>query len=113
MKKFISLWLVNAVSLWIVDYFSSAISFNDTMAIIVTALALTVLNSTIKPLLKVLSAPLSFLTFGLFSLVVNGFVLWVAFGLSDGSQIASFGSAIWISILLAFVNSLINKVMGD
>lgn len=113
MKKFISLWLVNAVSLWIVDYFSTAISFNDTMAVIVTALALTVLNITIKPLLKVLSAPLSFLTFGLFSLVVNGFVLWVAFGASAGSQISSFGSAIWISIVLAIVNSLINKLMAD
>ncbi len=105
--------MVNAVSLWIIDFFSASVTFTDTMSVLVTALALTVLNLTIKPVLKFLSAPLSFLTFGLFSIVVNGFVLWTAFELSNGSQIASFGSAIWISIVLAVLNSVINKLFAD
>lgn len=112
MSKFVEVWLLNSVSLWIIDHFSEAITFSDVWAIIFTALALTILNQTIKPILKVVSFPLTMVSFGLFSLVINGAVLWAAFALSDGSTIASFGSAIWISIILAILNSILDKLFA-
>lgn len=112
MSKFIEVWLLNAVSLWIIDRFSESIAFSDVWAIVFTALALTILNQTIKPILKVVSFPLTVVTFGLFSLVLNGAVLWAAFALSNGSSIASFGSAIWISIVLAILNSILDSLFG-
>lgn len=105
--------LTNAISLYIIDYFSASIAFSDTMAVFMTALILTLLNMTIKPILKVISMPISFLTFGLFSLVINGIVLYAAFAMSDGSAISSFGAAIWIAIVLAVLNSVIGKILGD
>ena len=107
MKKFIGHWLLNAASLLIIGNFTAAVTFSDTMALLFTSLALTILNMTIKPVLKVVSFPLTFLTFGLFSLIINGAVLYAAFALSEGSSIASFGSAVWIAVVLAIVNSLI------
>lgn len=100
----------NAVSLWIIDGLSSNVAFADGMSLIMTALVLSVLNMTIKPVLKILALPFSILTLGLFSLVVNGFVLKLAFALSSGSYIASFSTAVFISIILAIINSIVEGV---
>ncbi len=110
MSKFFELWIINALSLWVVDQFSPSVTFAGYAALAVTALALTILNQTVRPLLKVMAAPLNFMTLGLFSFVINGLVLWAAFSFSDGSTIASFTSAIWISIGLAFLNSIFEKI---
>jgi len=110
MSKFFEVWIINALSLWIIDHFSSSVAFADIAALAVTALAVTILNQTIKPLLKVMAFPLTVTTLGLFSFVINGLVLWAAFRFSDGSTIASFGSAVWISILLAFLNGVFEHV---
>ncbi|MBR4455331.1 MAG: phage holin family protein [Solobacterium sp.] len=110
MSKFFEVWIINALSLWVIERFSAAVAFSDYAALAVTALALTILNMTIKPLLKVLAFPLTAVTFGLFSFVINGLVLFAAFQFSDGSSIASFGSAIWISIILAFLNGVFEKL---
>ena len=110
MSKFFEVWIINALSLWVIERFSAAVAFSDYAALAVTALALTILNMTIKPLLKVLAFPLTAVTFGLFSFVINGLVLFAAFQFSDGSSIASFGSAVWISIILAFLNGVFEKL---
>ena len=110
MSKFFEVWIINALSLWVIDHFSSSVAFADIAALAVTALAVTILNQTIKPLLKVMAFPLTVTTLGLFSFVINGLVLWAAFRFSNGSTIASFGSAVWISILLAFLNGVLEHV---
>ncbi len=112
MGKLIRVWLINAVSLWIIDYFSVSVQFADLMAIAATAFVLTLLNMTVEPILKVISLPLTFLTIGLFSFVINGFVLWAAFQLSNGSSISSFGAAIVVSIILTFLNGVLDKVFS-
>ncbi len=106
MSKFFEVWIVNALSLWVIDRFSASVTFSDFAALAATALAVTILNQTVKPLLKVMAFPLTVTTFGLFSFVINGLVLWAAFRFSDGSTIASFSSAVWLSILLTFLNGM-------
>ncbi len=110
MSRFLELWIVNALSLWIIDHFSTSVAFSDYVALLITALALTILNQTIRPLLKVLSFPIEVLTLGLFSFVINGLVLWAAFSFSSGSSIASFGTAVWISIVMAILNGIFEKI---
>ena len=112
MSKILKTWILNGLSLWVIDYFAEGVSFSDFSAVAVTALALTVLNSTIKPILNALALPMRILTFGLFSFVINGLVLWIAFSVSGGSSISSFGYAILISIVLAVLNSFFEKVFG-
>ncbi len=100
MSKFFEVWIINALSLWVIDRFSTSVAFASIAALAGTALAVTILNQTIKPLLKVMAFPLTVTTLG----------LWAAFRFSDGSTIASFGSAVWISILLAFLNGVFEHV---
>jgi putative membrane protein len=112
MKNLVKYTIVNALSLWIIDSMSESIAFNGAMPLVITALALALLNATVKPILKAISLPVTVLTLGLFSLVINGAVLWMAFAMSNGSYISSFGSAIWIALVLAVLNGLIGPVLG-
>ena len=52
MKKFLRGWVVNGLSLWVIDLLMDSISFGDGGALLATALLLTLLNMTLKPLLK-------------------------------------------------------------
>ena len=83
----------------------------------ILSLLLSLLNMSIKPLLQVLSLPISFLTLGIFYIVVNTFVLylasWLANGLFDvGFEIATFGSAFVASIVISIVSAIMNAITG-
>lgn len=107
---FVVSWIVNAISLWIIDALFTNIHFINYQAIIVTALVLMIVNAIIKPILKLLSLPLTLITFGLFSFVVNALVLILAFKMSSGSSIDGFGTALLASIVLGIINPFISKL---
>lgn len=109
---FVASWIVNALSLWVIDLLFSNINFVNFQAIIVTALALMLVNAIIKPILKLLSLPLTILTFGLFSFVVNALVLMLAFKMSSGSNIGGFGTALLASIVLGIINPFISRLFA-
>lgn len=109
---FVVSWIVNALSLWVLDLLFSNIHFVGYQAIIFTALALMLVNAVIKPILKLLSLPLTILTFGLFSFIVNALVLMLAFKMSSGSNIDGFGTALLASIVLGIINPLIGKIFN-
>lgn len=113
MKRLLSLLVVNFMSFYILDLLFSNISFNNWQAIVAIGLIFTIVNAVIKPMLKVLSLPITILTLGLFSLVVNAIVLQIAFRLTSGAYIAGFGTAFWASIVLAIVNSVISNLVKD
>lgn len=100
-------WILNILSLWVVDGLMDSVYFVSFSAIAFTALLLTILNATVKPILKFLTFSISFITFGLFSLVINAIVLNLAIHLSSGSYIASFGMAIVAGVILSVVNSVL------
>lgn len=109
MKKILIAWFVNALGLWILDNLMSGVMFYDYMTLLFTALMITLLNMTLKPILKILSLPFTILTLGLFSLVINTVVLELAFALSQGSFISGFGTAFIASIILSVVNALFQQ----
>ena len=86
----------------------SGIAFSSMTALLATGLVLGLLNATVKPLLKVISLPVTILTLGLFSLIINALVLELTFTLIGGTYISSFGTAIWASLILSIINSILN-----
>jgi putative membrane protein len=111
MKKLLTTWVLDILGLLIVDAVMDSIHFAGYGSLIVTALILALLNATIKPLLKVLTFPLAFLTLGLFYWVISALVVDMSFALSSGSYISGFGSAMLASLLLALINMGLNAVM--
>ena len=106
---FLVQWIVNALSLYILDILFEGITFSQNKDIIITALLLMVVNAIIKPILKLLSLPLTIITFGLFSFIVNAIVLEITFNLASGASINSFGTALIASIILAIINPAISN----
>ena len=88
-----------------------SIYFQDMEAILFTALVLALLNKTIRPILKVLAFPITFMTLGIFSIVINTVILMLAFSIA-GSYVSGFGGAFLASILLSVLNSVIGSLLG-
>lgn len=77
---------------------------------IVASLVLGILNWTVKPILKILSFPITILTLGLFSFVVNGAVISLLARLMDGMYLKNFGAAMIAALIISLVNSVLNGV---
>ena len=119
--KFILRWIVTAIAVaaavWLVPGIEIASTMETWAGVMILSLRLSLLNMSIKPLLQVLSLPISFLTLGIFYIVVNTFVLylasWLANGLFDvGFEIATFGSAFVASIVISIVSAIMNAITG-
>jgi putative membrane protein len=99
--------LVNTISIFAVSYILSGIEVDSFLIALVVAVVMAVLNVTLKPLLILITIPLTIVTFGLFLLVVNVLVLYAAEALIDGFHIAGFWWALLFSLLVSFINSVL------
>ena len=100
MKKIFGALVANFLSFYILDMlFKNGIIFEKPSAFVAMAIIFSLVNLTIKPILKVLSLPITIVTLGLFSLVIN-------------ASIGSFGTAFWASIVLSFINNIIREVIS-
>ncbi|NLO20687.1 MAG: phage holin family protein [Syntrophomonadaceae bacterium] len=105
-------WLLNILAIIITAALIPA--FDLTLwAAIVGSIFLGVINAIIRPLLILLTLPLNLLTLGLFTLVINGFMLWVTSLTIQGFDIDSFAWAIVCSIVISLVSFIISFVVED
>ena len=118
--NFIISWVASAISVAAAVAIVPGIQpvgSDSTMAIIMMALALSLVNASIKPIAQALSLPLTVLTLGIFYLVMNALLLELAAWLSttilgSGVTVASFGSAFFGSIVISIVNSIVDSIIG-
>lgn len=101
---FLVQWLVVAVALWVTAYIVPGVSFSSTTALAVAALVLGLVNALVRPILTILTLPLTVLTLGLFYLVVNGLAFAIAAAVTPGFNVAGFGSAIIGALLVSLVS---------
>ncbi len=113
MGDLLVIWLVTSISLLIIsqiDFFGIQVkSFGSAL---VVALVLGILNALLKPILSFISFPLIILTFGLFSVVVNAAIFWLASALVDGFKIkGGCLSALIGPIVLSLISSLLMTIL--
>ncbi len=99
--------VVNTLSIFAVSYILSGVHVDSFLTAIIVAVVMSVFNVTLKPLLIVITIPVTFLTFGLFLLVINVLVLYAAAALIDGFDIDGFWWALLFSLLVSLVNSVL------
>lgn len=104
--------LVSAVLLWVLGQMMSGIEVRDGKAALLGAIMLGLANAFIRPLLILLTLPITLLTLGLFILVVNAVVLMIAAAFVDGFEVEGFGSALWGSLVLAIMNMFVGRFFG-
>ncbi len=106
-QSWLTIILVNAVALIISASLMNGVYIKGFGKAIIVAIVLAILNATVGAFLKVLTFPISVITLGIFTFVVNAFVLRLTARLIDGFEIESFGKAFVLSLILALLNSLL------
>jgi putative membrane protein len=89
-------------------YSSNSPELNKFSTALLVAIVLAFLNTIVKPILTVLSLPITFFTLGLFLLVINALIILFADKLVDGFKVDGFWTALWFSLVLALVSSFLN-----
>ncbi len=85
---------------------------NKLITALLVAIVLAFLNSMVKPVLTLLSLPITFFTLGLFLLVINAMIILFADRLVDGFKVDGFWTALWFSLVLSLVSSLLDLTKG-
>ncbi len=102
--------LVTAVVAFALTYILSGVHMDSFGTAVVFALILGILNLIVTPILKLLGLPLTIITLGLFSLVINAIVVLLAANFVSGMTIDNFGWAFIFSIALSFISSLVSGI---
>lgn len=104
--------ILNTLSLILAGYLVPGIHIQDLMTGVVLAVVFGVLNTFIKPVVKILTLPLTIVTLGLFLVVINVAFVYFASYLVPGFSIDSIWSALLFSIAVSLLNSFLSK-FGD
>jgi putative membrane protein len=113
MLGFLFTTLATALSLLVVDLVVPGVDLSNFPAAIIAALAIGLVNSTVKPVLSLLSLPLNIVTLGLFSLVVNGICFWLAAVLVPGFYVHGWLALILGPVILSLVATLLNRYFAE
>ena len=106
--KLITRWLLLAAALLLVAYLYSGVSVTSFGAALIAALVLGLLNTIVRPLLVLLTLPVTLLTLGLFLFVINALMFWAAAGLLDGFNVSGFTAALIGSLLYSLCGMVID-----
>jgi putative membrane protein len=109
MPRFLVHWLITGLALVAADWLLSGIQIHSTAALVLGALVLGLVNALVRPVLVLLTLPLTLLTLGLFYLVVNGVAFALAAALVPGFDVRSLGPA----VLGALIVSVISWLFGS
>jgi len=112
MGKFITKTLVTSIAALIAAYMLAGVSIDNSVTALLVAAVLGLLNNFVKPVLIVLTIPITVFTLGLFLLFINILIIkWVA-ALVPGFQVSSWWSALWFSIIVSIFTSILEALIG-
>lgn len=115
--RVIGIFVAVAVAVWLVPGIEIGGTVSTWASVLIIALIIALLNMTIKPILQILGLPITFLTLGIFYLVINTALLYLASWLAGALfgidfVIATFGSGFVASIVISIVSGILNGVLG-
>lgn len=105
--------LATALSLLVVDLVVPGVDLANFPAAIIAALAIGLINSSVRPIISALSMPINFVTLGLFSFVVNGLCFWLAAVLVPGFGVRGLVAFLLGPVILTFVNTLLSRYFAE
>lgn len=105
--------LATALGLLVIDTVVPGVDIANFPAALIAAVAVGGINSTIRPILSILSLPINFLSLGLFSLIVNGVCLWLAALLVPGFAIHGVLAFILGPVILSFASTFLNNYFDE
>ena len=109
---FIIRLIINMVAILIISYlFPKMIRVDGFLAALVAAFLLGIVNTILRPILVLLTLPITLLTLGFFLLIINGLMLWLVSALVRGFYVSGFWGAVFGSILISIVSWLLSRFL--
>jgi len=102
--RLLLVWLINALALMAVAYLMPSIHVSSFGAALVAALVLGLVNAMVRPVLVLLTLPVTILTLGLFIFVLNGLLFWMVGAWLQGFEVGGFWSGVFGAILFSLVS---------
>ncbi len=112
MKNYIIKLIISAILIFVISYFLK-IQITDWKAAFIMAFVLSLLNTFIKPIIKLFTLPITIFTLGLFLLIINGVIVKVADYFVDGIVVQNFITAIIFSVILTIGQFVLNMIFVD
>jgi putative membrane protein len=106
--RLLIVWLINAVALFFLPYVLPFVHVDDFVSALVAALILGLINALIRPILVLLTLPVTILTLGLFIFIINGLLFWAVGSWVQGFRVDGF----WAGVLGAIVYSVISWLLS-
>ena len=113
MKGILIRWIINALALMLISQVIQGIEVDSFLSAVVAAAVLGVINAVLRPILLILTMPITILTLGLFALVINGAMLYLAGMVVKGFYVHGFWSAIFGALFLSAISWLTSAFISD
>lgn len=110
MTRLLLTWVLNAFALFIVMKLVPGIQIDQFSDLLVATLVLGLLNAFLRPLIILLTLPVTILTLGLFALVINAVMFYLAAHLVSGFHVTGFGVAFLAALLFSLFSSVLNML---
>lgn len=113
MKGWVLRWLLSGLALILTSAIISGIEITTFMAALFAALILGIVNAVIRPIILLLTLPINIISLGLFTIIINGFMLKITSGVVNGFDVSGFWSATLGAILLSVISGALNMLIPD
>jgi len=108
--RLLLVWVINAVALFALPYVFPWVQVDTFWAALVAALVLGLINALIRPLLVLLTLPVTIVTLGLFIFVINGLLFWWVGSFIDGFHVSGFWSGVFGAIVYSLISWLLSSL---
>ena len=105
--------LINAVAIWLATEIVPGIEVRNATTVVVAALVLGLVNAVVRPVLLVLTLPLTLVTLGLFLFVLNAICLWLTSAVVPGFAVHGFWPAFWGALIVSALSWAVNGFVSD
>ncbi len=111
MTDFLIHWAIMSLSLWVASALFSGIKFSNNSSLLISALVLGFVNAVIRPILLILTFPLTIVTLGFFILVVNALMIMLVAKLVNGFKLSGFWTAFFVGIFIALFSLFVEHFL--
>ncbi|WP_036382586.1 phage holin family protein [Muricauda sp. MAR_2010_75] len=111
--KLILRLLLNALAVVVLSYILPGVGVDSMVTAIIVAVVLSLLNFIVKPILVILTLPITIVTLGLFLLIINAVIILIAANVIDGFQVVNIWWALIFSLLLSFLQSILHSILKE
>jgi len=111
--RFLLFWAVNTLVLWAASQIFSTVRFGSLQALVLSGLLLGLINATLKPLMVIVTLPITVLTLGFFLLIINALMLMLtAWLVHDFHLLGGFWHTVLVSIFITVASFIVNVMLG-